>query len=76
MQRRYIVDLYLSAEKMQAFYAGHVSQVSARDRRGVRLQFPLQSLRPFVGHHGVRGTFVLTVDGANRLVSIKPANNV
>ena len=74
MQRRYIVDLFLSAEKMQSYYAGHVTQVSATDRRGVRLQFPLQSLRPFVGHSGVRGTFVLTVDRSNRLVSIKQAD--
>ena len=68
--RQYVVDISLTAAQLNAYYAGSVQQVSARDRRGVRLQFPLNSLRPYVGHNGVRGTFCLRVDGQNRLLSL------
>lgn len=68
--RQYLVDLRLTAAQLNAYYAGSVQQVSARDRRGVRLQFPLASLRPYVGHNGIRGTFCLRVDGRNRLLGL------
>ncbi len=69
--RQYIIDIALTAAQLQAFYAGSVGQVSARDRRGVRLQFPLASLRPYVDHQGVRGTFRLIVDAENRLLNLE-----
>jgi hypothetical protein len=68
--RKYVVDISLTTQQLKSFYAGQVNQVSARDRFGVRLQFPLQSLRRFVGHEGVRGTFELQVDGQHRLRNI------
>ena len=73
ISRRYVVDMYLSPSQLQSFYAGNVNQVSSRDRRGVRVQFPLQSLRQFIGHEGVRGSFILSVDAQNRLLGIERA---
>ena len=64
------MDISLTSQQLQSFYAGRVNQVSARDRYGVRLQFPLQSLRQFVSHEGVRGTFELQVDRQQRLHKI------
>lgn len=67
---RYVVDILLSAEQIEQFYAGAVTSVWVRDVQGLSLQFPLRSLRPFIGHHGVSGRFVLCVNQDNRLVSI------
>ena len=69
--RKYIVDIQLSRTQLEAFYAGSVTQVSANDIHGLRLQFPLSSLRPFVDYNGVRGLFVISVDSSNRLHDIQ-----
>ncbi|XOV81921.1 MAG: DUF2835 family protein [bacterium] len=69
--RRFVVDIRLTTEQIKAFYAGDVSQVSARDRQGIRLAFPLQSLRRFIDHNGISGTFVIHVDRHNRLRSLE-----
>ena len=69
--RQYLVNLKLTPEQLERFYAGRVDQVWARDSRGVSLQFPLSALRPYVGHHGISGRFVLTVTDDHRLASIK-----
>lgn len=69
--REYIVDLYLTPEQMQAFYAGRVQQVSARDYYGRRIQFPVSVLRPYVDKNGVRGRFVLEVDPQSKLRTIR-----
>jgi hypothetical protein len=61
----------LTADQVKSFYAGSVSQVSVRDRNGLRLVFPLQSLRGFVDHDGVRGSFALYVDADNRLQKLE-----
>ncbi|MCR9258374.1 MAG: DUF2835 domain-containing protein [Pseudomonadaceae bacterium] len=70
-KRRYVVNLRLTPAQIQAFYAGDVSQVSARDRQGVRIAFPIVSLRRFIGHDGISGTFAIEVDGHNRLQKIE-----
>lgn len=69
--RRYVVDILLTVAQLEAFYAGNVTQVSAIDRHGRRLQFPLSSLRPYVTHAGVRGAFELAVDRSNRLLALR-----
>lgn len=68
--RSYLVDITLTADQLERFYAGHVNQVSARDTSGLRLQFPLQSLRPYVNHAGVQGRFRLEVGPDHRLSRI------
>ena len=68
--RQYVINLSLSREQLEQFYAGRVSQVWDRDRHGVSIQFPLQALRPFVSHVGVHGRFRLKVGLDSRLLSI------
>ena len=70
-KRRFVVDLRLTPTQIQAFYAGAVSQVSARDRHGLRIAFPLASLRQFIDHSGITGSFVIDVDQHNRLQKVE-----
>ena len=69
--RAYRVNLNLNVDQMERFYGGGVRNVWARDVNGLRLQFPVASLRPFVSHAGVRGHFELLVDKDARLQSIR-----
>lgn len=68
---RYHVNLHLSTEQLESFYAGSVRDVSAVDIKGRRIQFPLSALRPFVSHVGVSGFFELQVTTDHRLRSIR-----
>ena len=68
---QYVINLSLTREQLEQFYAGHVNQVWARDTRGVSIQFPLHALRPFITHAGVRGRFRLQVSADQRLTSIE-----
>ena len=63
----YTVDIVISATELERFYRGTARMVHARSRCGVSLQFPAQWLRPYVGHQGLRGSFVLVTDAAYRL---------
>ena len=69
--RRFVVDVRLTREQIEAFYAGAVDEVQAVDRYGVRVRFPASCLRRFVTHLGVDGRFAFTVDGRNRLVAVE-----
>ena len=71
MMTRYVIDLQIPKDELLRYYRGAARGVNARARSGQRVQFPAQVLRPFVGHDGVCGTFVLRVDGANRLTGIQ-----
>ena len=68
---QYVINLSLTRDQLESFYAGHVNQVWARDVRGVAIQFPLQALRPYVTHSGVRGRFRLRVTAEHRLKSLE-----
>jgi hypothetical protein len=67
----YIVPLRITADAYQRMYSGDARNVVARDRAGQTIQFPAASLRPFVTHDGISGTFVIRVDEHNRLTSIR-----
>lgn len=67
----YRVNLHLTAQQMESYYAGHVQNVSALDVHGRRVQFPLTALRPFVSHNGVQGHFEILVTADHRLLSIR-----
>ena len=70
LTHQYVINISLTREQLEAFYAGHVNQVWARDAHGVSIQFPLQALRPYITHTGVRGCFKLRVSSEQRLLSI------
>lgn len=70
VNRRVRVSLFLSAEKMQAFYAGAVRNVAATTVDGRVVHFPVNILRPFVDRNGVNGSFDIEVDQDNKFVAI------
>lgn len=69
--QKFIVPLRLTAAQLEAFYAGEVRNVWARTETGLKVQFPLDALRPYVLHDGVSGRFELTTDRQHRLQDIK-----
>lgn len=66
-----IVDLDIPADEYLRYYEGGAHLVLARARDGRTVQFPANLLRRFVGHDGVRGSFMLRCDANNRLISIE-----
>lgn len=62
--------LSISAEKYLAYYEGAAHAVVVTLANGQNLQFPAESLRPFVTREGVRGEFVLRVDANNKLQTL------
>ena len=69
--KEFIVPLNISADEYQRLYRGTARNVFARDSRGVSIQFPAASLRPFVTRDGIRGIFVISVDEHNRLLDVR-----
>lgn len=63
----YTLDLSISETELARYYGGSAQQVLARSRCGTRLQFPAHWLRPFVGHEGVCGCFLLETDNEYRM---------
>jgi hypothetical protein len=67
----YRFHLAIPAEDYLAYYEGAAQQVVVTLATGQRLQFPADSLRPFVSHEGVHGEFVLRVDANNKLQALE-----
>jgi len=67
----FTVTLSISASQFEQLYRGQVKTVLARDRQGKTVQFPAVSLRSFLTHNGIQGTFDIRVDDGNRLVDIQ-----
>lgn len=67
----YRFHLAIPAEEYLAYYEGAAQQVVVTLASGQRLQFPADSLRPFVSHDGVHGEFVLRVDANNKLQALE-----
>jgi len=70
-QKEYIVPLNITADAYRRLYSGDARNVLAHDREGRKIQFPAASLRPFVTHEGIRGTFIVRVDQYNKLAGIR-----
>ena len=68
--KEYIVPLSITADAYQRLYSGDARNVLAHDQEGRKIQFPASSLRPFVTHEGIRGTFIVRVDEHNKLTGI------
>jgi hypothetical protein len=67
----FTVTLSISRVEFERLYRGQAKSVVARDHQGKTLQFPALSLRPFLSHNGIQGTFVIRVDDNNRLLDIQ-----
>ena len=69
--KEYIVPLNITAEAYRQLYSGDARNVLAHDREGRKIQFPASSLRSFVTHEGIRGTFIIRVNEHNKLTDIR-----
>ena len=67
----YRFRLNISADKLLHYYSGSVRNLVTYDDQGVRIQFPLQVLRPFVRHGGIQGEFLMRVDDNNKFIDIQ-----
>lgn len=66
-----IIDLELSREQCESWYAGDARFVQVLSRDGRSVRFPFHVLRPFLDHQGVRGSFLIRIDDRQALQSIK-----
>jgi len=74
-QKEYIVPLSITADAYRRLYSGDARNVLAHDQEGRKIQFPASSLRPFVSHEGIHGSFIVRVNEQNKLVSIRKADD-
>lgn len=66
-----IVDLNISAAEYEKFYRQGDIGVLARARDGRRVRFPADSLRRFVTHSGIHGSFRIRYGADGRLQTLE-----
>lgn len=66
-----IIDIYISAEEYLKWYGGQATAVYTHSRDGRSVSFPAKILQKFVGHDGIKGSFVITFDENNRFQKIE-----
>lgn len=70
MPQRARFDMNIPAEQVLAYYQGVAHQVSIVAHDGRRIEFPVEKLRPFMEHGGIRGMFELEFDEQHRFVAL------
>ncbi len=65
-----IVDLDISAHDYLAMYQGTARNVFAISRDSTSIQFPVNSLRPFVTSSGIQGSFSVRFDDSHKLLRV------
>lgn len=65
------VRLDIPADDYIRLYQGVVKNVFAKAVDGRSIQFPARILQPFVGHHGVRGRFLIYFDEQGKFEKIE-----
>jgi len=65
-----IVDLYITKEEYLKYYRGKADWVSAVARDGRQVQFPASTLRRYLTHSGIRGSFVIYYDSTGKLIQV------
>jgi Protein of unknown function (DUF2835) len=63
--------LHISAEDYLSYYQGAAKYVMVTTHGGSSIQFSAHLLRPFVGHDGVHGEFVLRYDQGHKFVGLE-----
>jgi len=71
MHRTTTVYLKISSDDLLRYYQGAVTEVLAHDVNGVKIQFPISILRPYILHGGISGYFEICFDSANKFIDIK-----
>ncbi len=65
-----IVDLSIDKDEWLRIYKGEANLVYAISRDGRSLQFPANILSKYVTHHGIEGSFVISINDAGKFQSI------
>ncbi|MBA56049.1 MAG: hypothetical protein CMK89_16480 [Pseudomonadales bacterium] len=66
-----IVDLTITPEEYLKWYRGSAKAIVATSRDGRKVSFPADSLRPYVTHGGIKGTFAIYFDDNNKLLGVE-----
>jgi hypothetical protein len=66
-----VLDIALSAERVQAIYSGHANRIMAQSRDGRRVSLPAHHFRPFLTHTGIHGSFELEFSLEGELLSLR-----
>jgi len=66
-----VVDILISAEEYLKWYGGAATQVYTQSRDGRSVSFPAKILQKYVGHDGIRGSFLITFDENMRFQRIE-----
>lgn len=67
----YQVALSISRQELLKYYRGSARQVVARTTSGQNISFPVDALKPYVTHNGVRGVFRVIVSSEFKLIDIQ-----
>lgn len=62
MSSSVVVDIYISADEYLKWYGGQAKNVFTYSRDGRSVSFPASILRPYIGHDGIKGSFLITFD--------------
>ncbi len=68
--RKIVIRLAISSDEFLKLYQGLARDVKVRSTEGLNVRFPANSLKPFMAHNGVHGTFCLEIDQNNKLVNL------
>lgn len=63
--------LNIPKREVLKYYSGQSRQVLAQAHDGKKIAFPVESLRPFITHEGIRGTFKVQCTEDGKLHSIE-----
>jgi len=69
--RKISFGLSIKYEDYLSYYQGLASRVRLRADNGQIIVFPASRLKPFLGHNGIHGRFLITFDENNKLVSME-----
>lgn len=64
-------SLHLDREAFMRYYRGAARTVLVRTEDGRSLQFPAESLRPFVAADGIHGRFEIDFGDNNKLIALR-----
>lgn len=64
-------SMYLSPQQLMHYYRGQAKNVVVQSDTGQSLQIPLSALRPYVGHQGIDGYFLVVTDDNDKLQTLE-----
>ncbi|CAE6928072.1 Topoisomerase II [Pseudomonas marincola] len=68
-----LLDVSLPAERLRLVYQGQANRIQLKSRDGRLVSIPAHHLRPFIGHVGVQGTFIMEFTESGQLLSLRRA---